>query len=163
MPQAMKIPDAKAAVDKEWKKLETISAWQLEKILKQTGGYSRSTKRQKESPLCYIDGRMPPQKRGVRTKFTEAQKQSRAPGDVAKDDSGASAVLTEQGLSASQKTAAKIMDVKTRLQGCDGQEAGAVSASSRVQLEDAPRLLKSPKSECPDFWIRLPRHKWPKS
>ena len=27
MPQAMKIPDAKAAVDKEWKKLETIPAW----------------------------------------------------------------------------------------------------------------------------------------
>ena len=25
------IPDAKAAVDKEWKKLETIPAWQLEK------------------------------------------------------------------------------------------------------------------------------------
>ena len=27
MPLAMKIPDAKAAVDKEWKKLETIRAW----------------------------------------------------------------------------------------------------------------------------------------
>ena len=31
MPQAMKIPDAKAAVDKEWKMLETIPAWNLEK------------------------------------------------------------------------------------------------------------------------------------
>ena len=30
MPKAMKIPDAKAAVEKEWKKLETIPAWQLE-------------------------------------------------------------------------------------------------------------------------------------
>ena len=30
--QAMKIPDAKAAVDQEWKKLETISAWRLEKV-----------------------------------------------------------------------------------------------------------------------------------
>ena len=30
-------------------------------------------------------------------------------------------------------------------------------------MEDAPRLLKIPKSECPDFWKRLPRHKWPKS
>ena len=27
MPQAMKILDAKAAVDKEWKKLEAIPAW----------------------------------------------------------------------------------------------------------------------------------------
>ena len=31
MPQEMNIPDAKAAVDKEWKKLETFPAWQLEK------------------------------------------------------------------------------------------------------------------------------------
>ena len=30
-------------------------------------------------------------------------------------------------------------------------------------MEDAHRLSKIPKSECPDIWIRLPRHKWPKS
>ena len=30
-------------------------------------------------------------------------------------------------------------------------------------MEDAPTLLKIPKSECPDIWIRLPIHKWPKS
>ena len=30
-------------------------------------------------------------------------------------------------------------------------------------MEDAPKLLKIPKSECPDVWIRLPRDKWPKS
>ena len=27
----------------------------------------------------------------------------------------------------------------------------------------SPTQLKLPKSECPDFWIRLPRHKWPKT
>ena len=32
MPQAMKIPAAKAAVDKEWEKLEKISAWNLTKV-----------------------------------------------------------------------------------------------------------------------------------
>ena len=32
MPQAMKILDAEAAVDKELKKLETIPAWRLEKV-----------------------------------------------------------------------------------------------------------------------------------
>ena len=31
MPQAMKNPAAKAAVDKEWEKLEKISAWNLTK------------------------------------------------------------------------------------------------------------------------------------
>ena len=30
-------------------------------------------------------------------------------------------------------------------------------------MEDAHTLLKIPKSESPDIWIRLPRHKWPKS
>ena len=30
-------------------------------------------------------------------------------------------------------------------------------------MQDAPKLFKIPKSECPDIWIRLPRHKWPKS
>ena len=30
-------------------------------------------------------------------------------------------------------------------------------------MEDAHKLLKNPKSECPDIWIRLPRHKWRKS
>ena len=32
MPQAKKNPDAKAAVDQEWKKLETIPAWKLERV-----------------------------------------------------------------------------------------------------------------------------------
>ena len=60
-------------------------------------------------------------------------------------------------------TAAKIMDVIARLPGCDGRAADAVSAYTQVKLEDAPRLLKIQKSECPDISIRLPRHKWPKS
>ena len=80
-----------------------------------------------------------------------------------KDVSGSYAVFTEQGSSASQMTAAKIMDIISRLPGCDGQAADAVSAYTQVKMEDAHKLLKIPKSECPDIWIRLPRHKWPKS
>ena len=84
-------------------------------------------------------------------------------GDIVKDNSGSYAVFTEQGSSASQMTAAKIMDIISRLLGCDGQAADAVSAYTQVKMEDAHKLLKIPKSECPDIWIRLPRHKWPKS
>ena len=54
-------------------------------------------------------------------------------------------------------------DIISRLPGCDGQAADAVSAYTQVKMEDALKLLKIPKSECPDIWIRLPRHKWPKS
>ena len=55
------------------------------------------------------------------------------------------------------------MDIISTLPGCDGQAADAVSAETRVKMEDAPLLSKIPKSECPDIWMRLPRHKWPKS
>ena len=80
-----------------------------------------------------------------------------------KDDDGSCEVFTEQGSSASQMTAAKVMDIISTLPGCAGQAADAVSAYTQVKMEDAHKLLKIPKSECPDIWIRLQRHKWPKS
>ena len=80
-----------------------------------------------------------------------------------KDDSGSHAVFTEQSSSATQLTAAEVMDVIARLPGCAGQAADAISAYTQVKMEDAPTLLKILKSECPDIWIRLPKHKWPKS
>ena len=52
-------------------------------------------------------------------------------GDIVKDDSGSYAVFTEQGSSASQMTAAKVMDIISRLLGCAGQAAHAVSAYIR--------------------------------
>ena len=98
-------------------------------------------------------------KSGVGTKITEVQRQSRARRMV---DDLCIRMFTEQGSSA-QMSAAKIMDVITRLPGCDGQAADAVSAYTLVKLQEAPRLLKIPKTECPDVWIPLPRHNWPKS
>ena len=84
-------------------------------------------------------------------------------GDTVQDDSGSYAVFTEHGSSASQMTAAKVMDITSRLPGCVGQAADAVSAYTQVKMEDAHKLFKISKSECPDIWIRLPRHEWPKS
>ena len=80
-----------------------------------------------------------------------------------KNDSGSYAVFTEQGSSASQMTAAKVMDIFSRLPGYAGQAADAVFANTQVKMEDAPTLMKIPKSECPDIWKRLPKRKWPKS
>ena len=59
-----------------------------------------------------------------------------------KDDSGSYAVLTEQGSSASHMTIARVMDAISRLPGCSGQAADAVSAKTQVKLEDDPQLLK---------------------
>ena len=60
-------------------------------------------------------------------------------------------------------TAAKVMDIISRLPGCSGQAADGVSACTQVKMEDAQKLLKIPNSECPDIWIRPPNHSWPKS
>ena len=84
-------------------------------------------------------------------------------GDIGKDDSGSYEAFTEQGSSASRMTAAKVMVIISRLPECAGQAADAVSAATQVKMEVAPKLLKIPKSGCPDIWIRLQRHKWPKS
>ena len=55
-------------------------------------------------------------------------------GDIVKDDSGSYAVKTEQGSSASQMTAAKVLDIISRLPGCAGQAGDAVSAKTQVRI-----------------------------
>ena len=163
MPQAMKIPAAKAAVDKEWEKLEKISAWNLTKVRskKEVIDEARTTGTKVHvaslMDICHLKNAE------LEAKHQKYKGRVVLRGDTVKDDSGSYAVFTEQRSSASQMTAAKNMDIISRLPGCDGQAADAISAYTQVKMEDAHKLLKIPKSECPDIWIRLPRHKWPKS
>ena len=128
MPQAMKIPAAKAAVDKEWEKLEKISAWNLTKVRskKQVIDEAR-TKGAKVHfaslmDICHL------QNAELETKHQKYKGRVVLRGNIVKDDSGSYAVFTEQGSSASQMTAAKVMDIISRLPGCAGQAADAVSA-----------------------------------
>ena len=44
-------------------------------------------------------------------------------------------------------TAAKVMDVTTRLPRCAGQAANAVSAFTQVKMEDAYKLFKKKKKQ----------------
>ena len=55
-----------------------------------------------------------------------------------KDDSEFYAVVTEQGSSASQMTAAKVMDIISRLPGCAGQARDAVPAYTHVKWKMLP-------------------------
>ena len=75
MPQAMKISDAKSCRGQGMEELETIPAWELEKVKSKKEGYSGCTKRQKESPLCYTDGHTSPQERGFRTQISKNTKE----------------------------------------------------------------------------------------
>ena len=61
-------------------------------------------------------------------------------GDIVKDDSGSYALFTEQGSTASQMTAAKVMDIISRLPGCAGQAADAVFENSNIGM---PRHVDS--------------------
>ena len=159
----MKIPATKAAVDKEWEKLEKIPAWNLTKVRSKSEVIDEArTKGAKVHfaslmDICHLKNAE------LETQHQKYKGRVVLRGDIVKDDSGSYAVFTEQGSSASQMTAAKVMDIISRLPGCAGQAADAVSAYTQVKMEDAPSLLKIPKSECPDIWIRLPRHKWSKS
>ena len=163
MPQAMKILDETAAVDKEWKKLEKIPAWQLVKVKSKKGGYSGGTPRQKGSSLCYIDGHISSKMRSFCRNFRSTKAGSCFEKISQKTTPEHTQHFTEQGSSASQMTAAKVMGVNARQPDCAGPAADAVSAYTRVKVKDASDFFRMPKSECPDIWIRLPRHKWPKS
>ena len=161
MPQAIKLPDAKAAVDKELKNLETIPAWQLEKV-KSKKEVWRHKKTKKKVHFATLVDNCHLKNAKLEPKFKKYTGRVVLRGDTVKDDSRAYAVLTEQGSSASQMTAAEVTDVIARLPDFDEQAADAISAYTQVKLEDDPRLLEIPKSECPYIWIRLPHHKWPR-
>ena len=64
-------------------------------------------------------------------------------GDTVKDDSGSYAVFTEQGSSASQMTAAKVMEIISRLPGCAGQAADAVSAYTQVKIGGCTQIIEN--------------------
>ena len=119
---------SKAAVDKEWEKLEKKSAKNLAKVRNKSevidGARNKGEKVHFASliDICHL-------------KNAELQKEHQKykgrivlRGDIVKDDSGSYAVFTEQGSSASQMTAAKVMDIISRLPGCAGRAADAVSA-----------------------------------
>ena len=149
MIQAMKIPAAKAAVEKEWEKLEKISAWNLTKVRskREVIDEARTTGAKVHfaslMDICHLKNAE------LEAKHQKYKGRVVLRGDIVKDDSGSYAVFTEQGSSASQMTAAKIMDIISRLPGCDGQAADAVSVYTQVKMGDAHKLLKIPKSECP--------------
>ena len=145
---------------KNEKKLENISAWNLAKVRNKSEvideAWNKSEKVHFASlmDICHL-------------KNTELEKKHQKykgrvvlRGDIVRDDSGSYAVFTEQPSSASQVTAAEVMDINSRLPGLVVQAADAIS---QVKMEDAPQLLNIQKSNYPDIWTRLPRHKWPKS
>ena len=118
-------------MDKGWEKLEKIPAWDLTKVRSKSEVIDEArTKGAKVHfaslvDICHLKGRVVLR------------------GDLVKDDSGSYAVFTEQGSTASQMTAAKVMDVTARLPGCAGQAADAVSACTQVKIERCTIVIEN--------------------
>ena len=107
LPRDVKIPAAKAAVDKEWDNVEKIPAWDLTKVRSKSEvideARTKGTKVHFASlmDMCHLKNAE------LEAKHQRYKGRVVLRGDIVKDDSGSYAVFTEQGSSASQMTAAK--------------------------------------------------------
>ena len=126
-------------------KLKNIPAWQLTKVknkselIAEARNKGHTVQFASFMDLCHLkNSELEPQ-------FQKYKGRVVLRGDIVKDDSGSYAVCTEQGSSASHMAAAEVLDVISRLPGCAGQAADAVSAKTQVKMEDAPYLMKIPK------------------
>ena len=143
MPQAMKIPDAREAVNKKWKKLEMIPAWQLDKVKSKREVVLEAQRDKKKVHFASLVDICHFKIAEFEPKLQKYKGRVVLRGDSVIDDSGACAVLTEQGSSASQMTAAKVMDVIARLPDCDEQAADAVSAYTQVKIGGRSQIAQN--------------------
>ena len=107
-------------------KLEKRQAWQLtkvknKKVIAEARNEGRTLHFASLMDLCHLkNSELEPQ-------FQKQTGRVVLQGDIVKDDSGSYAVFMEQGSSAPQMAAAKVMDMISRLPGCEGQAADAAS------------------------------------
>ena len=123
---------------REWEKLEKISAWNLTKvkikkeIIDEARTSGAAVHFASLMAICHLKNAE------LEAKHQKYKGRVVLRGDIVKDNSGSYAVFTKQGSSASQMTAAKVVDIISRLPGWDGQAADAVSAETQVKMEDVP-------------------------
>ena len=114
MPQAVKIPAAKAAVDKEWEKLGKISEGNLAKVRSKKSVIDEERMSGATVHFASLMDVCHLKNAELEAKHQKYKGRVVLRGDIVKDNSGSYAVFTELGSSASQMTAAKIMDIISR-------------------------------------------------
>ena len=125
-PRIMKIPDEKVAVDKEWEKLKKILGWQLTKVRNKNEVVAEARNVGIKVHIASVMDISYLKNSELEPRFPKFKGRVVLRGDTVQDDTGSYGVFTEQGSSASQMTAAKVMDIVSRLPGCSGQAADAV-------------------------------------
>ena len=105
-----------------------IPAWQLTKVRHKTEVIAEATKKGKTAHFASLMGICHLKNAELEPKFQKYKGRIPFRGDIVTNDSGSSALFTEQGSSASQMTAAKVMGVISSLPGCAGPAVDAISA-----------------------------------
>ena len=114
---------------KTWEKLEKILAWDLTKVRSKKEVIDEASTKGAKVHFASLMDISHFKNADLETKHQKYEGRFVLRGDIVKDGSGSYAVFTEQGSSASQMTAAtKVMDIISRLPGCDGQAADVISA-----------------------------------
>ena len=128
--KAMKLPEAKVAVDQACDKLHRKIPAREEATVKSNSEVTRDAKKMQTGTLCNTDGFMSFQNFANGKDSPNIQRTGFA--------QSTTMFLTEQGASGSDMTAAKVLDAISRLPGCSGQASHAVSAFAPVEMTDAP-------------------------
>ena len=135
-------PDAKAAMDKEWKKLTDKGCW-LEDKVREFPNVQREAQHQKRK--MHI-GRIFP--KGHRDQKWKGR--SVFQGNKVSDANDDHAIFAELGSSPASMEAAKIIDVFGSQPGYSKQQADARQAYTQALFTGI------------ETWVRLPRNRWPK-
>ena len=94
-------------MDKEWEKLEKISAWNLTKVKSKKEVINEARTKGVKVHFALLMDICHLKNAELETKHQKYKGRVVLRGDIVKDNSGSYAVFTEQGSSASQMTAAK--------------------------------------------------------
>ena len=150
--QAMKIPDAAKAIQKEWDELkDPIRPTWLVKTVKRKSEVIAEARKKGETIhlgslmcLCHLKNAQLSEDcwcyKG-RIVFR---------GDNVRDEFGHFAVFSEQGTSASHLMAARVVDAIAHMPGMDGEDSDATGAYTQTDLGP----------DCPPTWITLPKDQW---
>ena len=134
MPQMMKIPEALAAAGQGVEKARDNPSMEFGQSQEQKEVILEAQKDTKKVHFAAFMDICHHKNVELETKLQKYKGRVVLRGDIVKDDSAAYAFFTEQGSSASQMTAATIIDVIARLPNCDGQAADAVSGKTHVKI-----------------------------
>ena len=94
VPQAMKIPAAKAAVNKEWEKLEKIPAWNIAKVRNKSDVIDEARKEGRKVHFASLMDICHLKNAELETKHQKYKGRVVLRGDIVKDESGSYAVRT---------------------------------------------------------------------